>query len=107
MTWKVHVAASRQERYDPRSSDHDKSSKVSNCYDSHDVDAVDACTTFGDTDMLDNRVWELQLDVKELKDKCQELELVVKELKDEMHESESNVSGLLFRLENIKQKDTN
>ena len=100
------VAASRQQRCDLRS-DHDKSSKVSNGYDSHDIDAMDACTTFDEnTDMLDNRVRELELEVKELKDKRQELELEVKELKDKLHESEDNVSRLLLRLENIKQNDS-
>ena len=57
---------------------------------------------FGNTDVLGNRIQELELEVKEMKDKHLELQLEIKELKGELHESENNVSQKLFHLE-IKQ----
>ena len=96
------IAASLQQRCDLRT-DHASSTEVPNCG-SHDIDTgtVDAYTA---TDTLDNRVQELELEVRELKAKRQELELEVKELKDELHRSENNVSEL-FCLENIMQTDS-
>ena len=99
------IAASLQHKCDLRT-DHENLTEVPNCAcDSHDIDTdtVDAYTA---TDTLDNRVWELEQVVRELKAKQQELELEVKELKDKLHKSENNVSQQLFRLENIKQTDS-
>lgn len=64
------IAASLQQRCDLRT-DHEISTEVPNC-DSHDIDTgtIDTYTT---TDTLDNRVWELELEVRELKAKRQEL----------------------------------
>ena len=80
-----------------------------------DVDpgTVDAYTAIDDTS--DNSVCELQLEVKELKDKhqelrlevqklnakCQKLEMQVEDFKDKLQSSEDQ----LFRLEKIKQSD--
>ena len=99
------IAASLQHKCDLRT-DHENLTEVPNCArDSHDIgtDTVDAYTA---TDTLDNRVWELEQVVRELKAKRQELELEVKELKDKLHKSENNVSQQLFRLENIKHTDS-
>ena len=108
------MAVSLQQRCDLRTDQKDLN-EVPSC-DFVDPGTVDAYTAIDDTS--DNRVCELQLEVKELKDKCQELKLEVQKMnakcqkleiqvedsKEKLQRSENDVSQL-FRLEKIKQTD--
>ena len=85
---------------------------------SHEHPADDLSDTFSTFLEADKRIPDLELEIKELKDKCHSLEIEVKELKADhrqlevkvqnlegkLRESDSNAAQQLFRLENVKQK---